>query len=209
MLDIPSSFIASSSFSSLEAKDILRLHSLIQTRWHEKRIQRRMHQRPHTPILAIGISNPQHLQRAMEMKIPVIHIDRHCLALKRVQQRYYRFFYWKNQCTCFLLLALTSLVGPGQRALKYGMKLLNRYEGISKHHVIRGYVVGTSFLVSLIYMRWMRRQYHVIEIEDELFLLRDDVMRGPLRFMVSNWFLYCWTPVNVIRYVSKSVIQAK
>ncbi|KAG1077296.1 hypothetical protein G6F42_024939 [Rhizopus arrhizus] len=87
MIDIPASFIISSRLSVLDSKDILRVVHLAQQKWKESQVKSRMQQHSKTPLLAVGISNPQELSTVIASDIPIIHIENDCKALQAVQKR--------------------------------------------------------------------------------------------------------------------------
>ncbi|KAI7866812.1 hypothetical protein BDF14DRAFT_1743340 [Spinellus fusiger] len=80
-LDIPNACVVSFKVSRLEPKDVLRVLQLVQGVWNEDCI-RPLLSHPTSLVMAVGISNPHDLQRAIKANVPVLHIDSACQALK-------------------------------------------------------------------------------------------------------------------------------
>lgn len=111
MFDIPNQFIVSSRLSTLDSQDILTILQTAQSKWDERILLERMRKHPKTPLICIGISNPQELERVIGHDIPVIHIQSDCKALQRVQERYDRYQGYINQLLWIGTNSLWGLLG--------------------------------------------------------------------------------------------------
>ncbi|CAO3642154.1 unnamed protein product [Mucor hiemalis] len=66
-----------------------------------------------TPIIGVGISNPQELSRVMYNNIPVIHIQNDCKSLQAVQRKYIRNIKIWNRLLMIGTSSLWGLFGYG------------------------------------------------------------------------------------------------
>ncbi|ORE07160.1 hypothetical protein BCV72DRAFT_187632, partial [Rhizopus microsporus var. microsporus] len=111
MFDIPNQFIVSSRLSTLDSQDILAILQTAQSKWDERILLQRMRKHPKTPLICIGISNPQELERVIGHDIPVIHIQPDCKALQRVRERHDRYQSCINQLLWIGTSSLWGLLG--------------------------------------------------------------------------------------------------
>ncbi|KAF7723581.1 hypothetical protein EC973_001822 [Apophysomyces ossiformis] len=133
------------------------------------------------PLIAVGISNPQDLQRAITSGIPIIHIQKTCLALKGAQRRHVRDTQAWNTTQ---LLSLAILWGSG------GAYLTKRpfpQHASPVRRICLGAAAISLVLYTLRLMRVLRRDYDIIEEQDESFLLRNDVAESRLRHVIRIW----------------------
>lgn len=214
MLDIPASFIISSRLSTLDSKDILRIIHLAQEKWNQAQVQHRMTKYKDTPIIGVGISNPQELSRVISSDIPIIHIQNDCKALQAVQKRHIAKTRFKNQ---LIMMGTSCLWGLfGYQVINTTSKILKRGSDMVQlpifengnlpipNYIICGYTVSMTVILSWISKRLLynriRMEYQYCEKEKEFLLLRNDVLYGKFRFFVQTIIPYCFIGLSVYRY---------
>ncbi|KAG1056890.1 hypothetical protein G6F46_002732 [Rhizopus delemar] len=170
MFDIPNKFIVSSRLSTLDSKEILYILQLAHSNWEEQNLSKRMRRYPKTPIICIGISNPQELERVIHDDIPIIHIQENCIALQRVQERQDRY---QNYINNLLWVGTSSLWG----VVGYNIKRIKSFRGTQWKMVISGGVVCLSMWTWYIILR-MKRHYKFLKDDGHAFLMRRDVLRS-------------------------------
>ncbi|KAI9264432.1 hypothetical protein BY458DRAFT_514000 [Sporodiniella umbellata] len=185
MFNIPNKFIVSSRLSTLDSQDILRILQVTQSNWDEKILARRMRQYPQIPIICIGISNPQELDRVVNDNIPIIHIQDTCIALQRVQERQGNFMHYVN---CLLWMGTSSawfLVGYTARKTKIFEENSRMMLGIS------GGVICLSLWTYYVVLR-MRRHYLFLKEKGRVILMRKDILRSRhtlIQILMPLWAL--------------------
>ncbi|KAI8979268.1 hypothetical protein BDF20DRAFT_804184, partial [Mycotypha africana] len=111
MIHIPSSYIISSRFSTLEPNDILKIIHLAEQKWNEREIQKRL-KIPEKPFIGIGITNPQELDTVMnKQNIPIIHIHSDCKSLQANQKHKLKRQYYWHRCLWALESTLWGIIG--------------------------------------------------------------------------------------------------
>ncbi|KAF1799164.1 hypothetical protein V8B55DRAFT_1518994 [Mucor lusitanicus] len=205
MIDIPASFIISSRLSVLDSKDILRVIHLAQQKWNESQVKSRMQHHSTTPLLAVGISNPQELSTVIANDIPIIHIESDCKALQAVQKREIQ--HQRHKSRVYMTL-LSSLWGCLLYQLKYnGLFRLKRGADVVDVRVfergslplpnvmIAGISLGLTACLAWITKRRLhkkRMQYDCIDGGDDGFvLLRNDVSFSRFSFIAADVIPYC------------------
>lgn len=214
MVEIPASFIISSRLSLLDTKEILDILRLAQQRWKEKQVKKRMIDHKDTPLFAVGISNPQELTTVMEQDIPAIHIQFDCKALQAVQKREIRQQQFTNR---LFMLMTSSLWGLYVYHLKYShifkkgtdsvqLRVFERGTIPFPNAMVVGLGAGFSICLGWVSQRLLsrqRKQYYCVENEKEFLLLRNDIIRSPCRFVVSNVLPYCLIGLSVFIYKTR------
>ncbi|GAN08784.1 hypothetical protein MAM1_0223d08300 [Mucor ambiguus] len=214
MIDIPASFIISSRLSALDSKDILRVIHLAQQKWKESQVKSRMQHHSTTPLLAVGISNPQELSTVIANDIPIIHIENDCKALQAVQKREIQH---QQRTSRVYMTLLSSLWGLLLCQLRYnGLFKLKRGADVVDLRVFeRGslplpniMIAGTSLGV-MACLAWItkrrlhkkRMQYDCIDGGDDGFiLLRNDVSFSRFSFIATDVIPYCIIGVGAFSY---------
>lgn len=176
--------------------DVLRLLELAQTRWNDKCAEQCMTMHPNRPLLAAGISNPQDLQRVISYGVPVIHLERECQSLQGAQRRHLkdlRYLHWVG------FLGSAGCWG-GLGALLSN----NRYSRkLTEHAPVAMIYGGTTMVVVALslytaqFMRTLRYSYKLRIIDEEHFLLRDDVVYSGAWFVLKKIVPYCFTVASV------------
>lgn len=222
MLDIPASFIISSRLSTLDSKDILRIIHLAEPRWQEGQIKQRMLKHHSTPILGIGISNPQELSQVISSDIPIIHIQNDCKSLQAVQKRSIQQYRFTSR---FLMTGTASLWGLfGHQVVSSITQVLLKSQGNDMvqlpvlesgnipvpKYIICGYTLSVTLLLGwiskrLLYDR-MRNEYQCMEKEGEFLLLRNDVLYGKFRYFIQTIIPYCFIGLSVYHYKIKKEV---
>ncbi|CAO3626449.1 unnamed protein product [Mucor fragilis] len=205
MIDIPASFVISSRLSVLDSKDILRVIHLAQQRWRESQVTSRMQHHSTTPLLAVGISNPQELATVVANDIPIIHIENDCKALQAVQKREIQ--RQRHKSRVYLSL-LSSVWGCLLYQLKYNslfrlkrgadvvqLRVFERGSLPLPNTLVAGISLGLTACLAWITKRVLhskRMQYGYIDGGDDGFvLLRNDVSFSRFRFLAADVIPYC------------------
>lgn len=172
--------------------DVLRLLELAQTRWNDRCAERCMKSHPNRPLLAAGISNPQDLQRVITYGVPVIHLELECQALQSYQRRHL------NEIRYLHMLGFVGSAG-GWGALgalishqKYSRKLAESVPVAVFYGGTTMMVVALSLYTASL-MRTLRYTYKLRIIENEHFMLRDDVVYSGTWFVLKKMVPYCFT----------------
>lgn len=203
MLELNPSFVISSRLSTLDSKDILRIIHLAEKKWNKKQIKARMRQHGGTPILGVGISNPQELSRVMYDDIPVIHIQSDCKSLQAVQRKYIRNLkIWHR----VLMIGTSSLWGM----FGYGLTQFTFKRGNDTTQIrifengnipVPNYILGASTLTFTFVLSWITKKlfYNIrdeyqIQVQDgECILYRNDIIYSKfkyfIRIVVPYWFI--------------------
>lgn len=203
MLELNPSFVISSRLSTLDSKDILRIIHLAEKRWNEKQIKARMSQHGETPVIGVGISNPQELSRVMYDDIPVIHIQSDCKSLQAVQRKYIRNLkIWHR----VLMIGTSSLWGMfGYGLTQFGFKRGNDTTQIrifeNGNIPVPNYILGASTLTFTFVLSWItkklfcniRDEYQIQMQDGECILYRNDIIYSKfkyfIRIVVPYWFI--------------------
>ncbi|KAI8145486.1 hypothetical protein BJV82DRAFT_603842 [Fennellomyces sp. T-0311] len=187
-MDIPPAFIVSSKLSPLEPSDIPRIVHLARTRCRNDCLKARMRDHPKTPIMAVGISNPYDMQRVMTADVPVIHIQQDCRALRGAQHRHTREI---RYCRAF-----EGILSSGLWALYCASK------SSTKRRLLYVPVILTAY--TAYFLRTARRDYTALEEEDDFVLVRNDVRRSKIQFVLRTWVPYCVIGVSIYGIIRKS-----
>ncbi|KAI9270561.1 hypothetical protein BDA99DRAFT_502126 [Phascolomyces articulosus] len=192
MMEIPSSFIVSSKLSPLEPSEIPRIVHLARTKCRPKCLEKRMRHYPKTPIMAVNISNPHDMHRVMSADVPVIHIQQDCLALQSAQLRHTRELKYCRIAEGLLSSGLWALYFAAKRS--------------TKRRFLYVPVILTAY--TAYFLRTSRRDYTVIseqeENNDDFVLVRNDVRRSPIQFILGTWVPYCMLGVSLYGIIYKS-----
>ncbi|KAG2225093.1 hypothetical protein INT45_011775, partial [Circinella minor] len=200
-MEIPSSFIVSSKLSPLEPTEIPRIVHLAKAKCRSKCLEKRMRLYPKTPIMAVGISNLHDIQRVMTADVPVIHIQQDCLALKSAQLRHTRELKY-----CRIVEGLLS---SGLWAVYFAAKRTTKRRFLYVPVILTAY---TAY-----FLRTSRRDYTVVGEHlhnqqnnvnnsslDDFVLVRNDVRRSHIQFMLGTWVPYCILGVSLYGIIYKS-----
>ncbi|EPB82774.1 hypothetical protein HMPREF1544_10477 [Mucor circinelloides 1006PhL] len=214
MIDIPASFIISSRLSVLDSKDILRVVHLAQQKWKESQVKSRMQQHSKTPLLAVGISNPQELSTVIASDIPIIHIENDCKALQAVQKREIQ--HQRHKSRVYMTL-VSSLWGYLLYQLKYnGIFRLKRGTDVVQLRVfergnlplpnmmVAGISLGLTACLAWITKRLLfkkRMQYDYIDGGDgDFVIIRNDVSFSKFSFIATDVIPYCIIGLGAFSY---------
>lgn len=204
MLEVPSQFVISSRLSTLEAKEILEIIQFTAKIWNEKSVEQRMKRYPSIPIMGVGISNPQELQRVISGDIPVIHIQDNCEALQAVQKREIRNRHFYHR---WLLLSSASIWGIWIGQLVKSMRLLKRGHDVIQVPLfekgnlpIPNYMMGLCTLSVTCLLSWftqrvhqkIRHEYAYFMDKKHMILVRNDVLYSKRRYFLQTVIPYCF-----------------
>ena len=166
---------------------------------------------PKTPIMAVGISNLHDIQRVMTADVPVIHIQQDCLALQSAQLRHTREL---KYCR-----VVEGLLSSGLWALYFAAKRTTKRRFLYVPVILTAY---TAY-----FLRTSRRDYTVVGerhhnqhynsnndnnnnnddnniSHDDFVLVRNDVRRSHIQFMLGTWVPYCILGVSLYGIIYKS-----
>ncbi|KAG0193267.1 hypothetical protein DFQ28_005885 [Apophysomyces sp. BC1034] len=154
-----------------------------------------MAQYPNIPLIAVGISNPQDLQRAVTSGIPIIHLQRNCLALKGAQRRHVREMHaWRaTQLIGLVILWGSSGAYVSKKSIPNGLSW-----------VMKSCVGAAALSLTLYTLRLMfvlRSDYDMVQEKNEFFLLRDDVGESRVRHVMRIWLPFSVAGVAIGRFV--------
>ncbi|KAI9488000.1 hypothetical protein BDB00DRAFT_850597 [Zychaea mexicana] len=180
-MDIPTSFIVSSKLSPLEPADIPRIVHLAKQKCRPSCLERRMRKHPKTPIMAVGISNLHDMQRVMTADVPVIHIQQDCLALRGAQLRHTREL---KYCR-----VVEGLLSSGLWALYFAAVTTGTRSSMMKRRFLYVPMILTAY--TAYFLRTSRRDYTVLEDNASFVLVRNDVRRSRVQFVLRTWVPYC------------------
>lgn len=184
MSRINSDFITNSRLSTLEPKDIVRILYLAENKWNKRKVEERMNRYSQTPIIGIGISNPQELTQVMNSDIPVIHIENDCKSLQAVQRRLLK----KTRLLNRLLTSISSsLLGyvvsfTSQLKFKRGNDMIEIEIFENGILPIPNYIIGSTTLSITCALLWLTRkllnkpEYIYTAKEGECILYRSDIL---------------------------------
>ncbi|CAO3681290.1 unnamed protein product [Rhizopus stolonifer] len=140
---------------------------------------------PQTPIVCIGISNPQELERVIHDNIPVIHIQEDCIALQRVQERQDRY---QNYINNLLWIGTSSAWYLAGHSIK-------KVKTLEANRWIMGLCGGTACLSLWTYYVILRMKQHYRFLKDDgrAILIRKDVIRSRrntlMQVLIPFWAL--------------------
>jgi hypothetical protein len=213
MIDIPASFIISSRLSVLDSKDILRIIHVAQQKWKESQVRDRMLHYNKTPLLAVGISNPQELATVISNDIPVIHVQNDCKALQAVQKRDIQNQRRKSRIYMTLISSLWGFFLYQSKynnifKLKRGadavqLRVFERGSLPLPNTMIAGIGVGLTMCLTWITKRILykkRMQYDYIEEDDEFILLRNDILFSRFSYFITGVIPYCIIGLGMFSY---------
>ncbi|CEP09704.1 hypothetical protein [Parasitella parasitica] len=213
MIDIPASSIISSRLSVLDSKDILRVIHVAQQKWKESQVKSRMLNHKTTPLLAVGISNPQELSTVISSDIPIIHIQNDCKALQAVQRREIQHQRHKSRIYMTLLSSLWGYVfyqlkhnsmfklKRGADAVQYGV--FERGNLPLPNVTIAGITLGLTACLSWVTKRILsqkRLQYDYIQQNEEFVVVRNDILYSKASFFARDVIPYCVIGLGVFCY---------
>ncbi|KAI9323597.1 hypothetical protein BX666DRAFT_1888402 [Dichotomocladium elegans] len=168
MVQIPPSAIISSKLSPLKPADIPRILQCVQANCSEHCLAHHLRCKPDIALVAIGISNPHDMQRAMAANVPVIHIEKDCEALQGAYRRHVRDVKYIRLIHGLLSSSLWGFFlafGRGYRYRRLYPALLAAY--------------------TVYFFRSLRQDYNVVEDKDQFLLIRDDAQRTGFQFIVK------------------------
>ena len=203
MVNIPPTFITSSRLSTLEPKDILTILQLTEKKWNRTQIEKRMSLYKETPLVGVGISNPQELDRVVYQDIPVIHIEKECKSLQAVQKKSARNIWFINRLLFVGTASMWGLFGYNilnKRFFKRGSDI-TQIAVLEKGTIpIPNYMVATFTLSMTCLLSWMtkrllynrmRTEYEYNDQEGECILYRNDVIYSKLQYFLRVILPYC------------------
>lgn len=213
MLDIPSCFVISSRLSTLDSKEVVGIIQLAGKKWNENQVLKRMNKYPVTPIIGVGISNPQELSRVISGDIPVMHIQDDCKALQAVQKRNIRN---SRLCNRFVMMNSASLWGLFIHKMINNQGLFKRGQDIIQVPIfetgnlpIPNYIVGIctisiTFILSWITKRILfnkiRNEYEYYMENNQVILIRNDVLYSKTRYIIQTLIPYCFIGLSVYHF---------
>lgn len=200
MIDLPSSCIISSRLSSLDSKEVTRIVEFAKEKWREDEIKKRMKRNRSSPILGIGISNPEELCILVSNEIPVIHIQRECKSLQALQKRYCQTRKIKNRMYLLLTSSLWGMIykfmmkhkGKLQRGEDtFHFSLLTRSNIPVPYYMIGGLTIGLTmslcwFTQKLLRYGIRRSEYSVHEKNKVFLLIRNDALYSRSQFFMQT-----------------------
>ncbi|KAI8082503.1 uncharacterized protein B0P05DRAFT_468044 [Gilbertella persicaria] len=199
MIELPSSYIISSRLSALDSKDVLRIVHFAQEKWKEQEIKKRMKKRG-SPILGIGISNPEELSTLVANNIPVIHIQRECKSLQALQKRHFKEKKIKNRIYLWLTSSLWGILCKFILRHKHRLKkgqdtfhfsVLNQSNVPIPHYMIGGITftltIGLCWITKKLLFQHIRTsEYYVHEKEGDFLLIRNDALYSKSQFIIQT-----------------------
>lgn len=211
MLELPSSFVISSRLSTLDAKDVLGILHFAGKKWNERQVLARMRRYPATPVMGVGISNPQELHRVICGDIPVIHIQKDCEALQAVQkrdirhQRLYHGFAMINAASVWGLFIQKMMKGG---IFERGQDVVQVAVFETGNIPIPNYVIGICTLSMTVILAWISKRVHhkmvheyAYYMEDkQMILIRKDVLYSKGRLFLQTVIPYCFIGLSVYHY---------
>ncbi|KAI8640045.1 hypothetical protein BD408DRAFT_420379 [Parasitella parasitica] len=213
MIDIPASAIISSRLSVLDSKDILRVIHVAQQKWKESQVKSRMLNHKTTPLLAVGISNPQELSIVICSDIPVIHIQNGCKALQAVLRKQIHHQRHKSRIYMTLLSSLWGYVfyqlkhnsmfklKRGADAVQFGV--FERGNLPLPNVTIAGITIGLTACLTWVTKRILfqkRMQYNYVHQNEEFVILRNDVLCSRASYLARDVIPYCVIGLGVFWY---------
>lgn len=124
--------------------------------------------------MALGMSNPREVQRAMTAGVPVIHVQRDCHVLQEAQQR-------RLRCVQ-VYRVIGGLVSSVLWGFLFGQKWSNR---------IKYPAMASLALYTFHWMRSRRHDYYQRVTASEYFLIRNDAVQSRLGYIMCTWVPYC------------------
>jgi len=173
-----------------------------------------MQQHSKTPLLAVGISNPQELSTVIASDIPIIHIENDCKALQAVQKREIQ--HQRHKSRVYMTL-VSSLWGYLLYQLKYnGIFRLKRGTDVVQLRVfergnlplpnmmVAGISLGLTACLAWITKRLLfkkRMQYDYIDGGDgDFVIIRNDVSFSKFSFIATDVIPYCIIGLGAFSY---------